>query len=94
MCKLYSVPPIPTTLRHFNHLCYVWPIVFDVMMEENHAFKHRGRGPHGFKEGKEEVTFAKKKKKKWKRYYVLGLSKPRAGNCVKLGLEVTEKVIL
>lgn len=34
------------------------------------------------------------KKKKWKRYYVLGLSKPRAGNCVKLGLEVTEKVIL
>lgn len=63
MCKLYSVPPIPTTLRHFNHLCYVWPIVFDVMMEENHAFKHRGRGPHGFKEGKEEVTFAQKKKK-------------------------------
>lgn len=49
----YCVPPIltnkpsyiwPTTLlicftylRHCNHLCYFWAIVFDVMMEDNHA---------------------------------------------------------
>ena len=48
-------------LRHCKHLCYFWPIVFDVTMGENHAFKHGGRGTHGLNESREEVTFTERK---------------------------------
>lgn len=83
MCKLYSVPPIPTikpsciwpttTLRHCNHLCYFWPIVFDVMMEENHAFKTQGKGTT-WVQGREGGSHNLQKKKR--KHCVLGLSKP------------------
>lgn len=44
-----------------KHLRYFWSIVFDVKMEENHAFKHRGRGTHGLNESREEVKFTERK---------------------------------
>lgn len=40
-------------------LCYFWPIVFEVKMEENLSFKQRGREMHWFKEGKEDLTLWK-----------------------------------
>lgn len=58
MYPAYHPPYPPAYLAPLlqSLLCYFWPIVFDVMMEENLAFKQRGSRMRLFKEGKGEVT--------------------------------------